>query len=251
MEPPARLSQYAKLIESFLGKAPAFQPIAEDHTHIQVERGLRGPTIKLPAGMPVQIVDAGGHARPVYRPLLIYSWIINELVERCDPWLADWISTLGEGAWPALVRHAAAGRFPGYSQWADYARKVFGDLVARQQPNGALLPEDIHANPETRWYLELTTLHALAGYAAKVDDARINSAIERCALYHLQETQPDHATAQPWGLLAFIQFAPALADQVLHALAMQYPASVTGVPLLLLNDVRYGLRQLSAKEPRS
>jgi hypothetical protein len=41
-----------------------------------------------------------------------------------------------------------------------------------------------------------------------------------------------------------VQYAPPLADQVLHALSMQYPAGVTGVPLLLLTDALYGLQRL-------
>ena len=57
-------------------------------------------------------------------------------------------------------------------------------------------------------------------------------------------SQPDHATAQPWALFAFVwnpQTRP-LADQLLHAARVQDPAARNGVSLILLADALYCLR---------
>ncbi len=233
--------QYANLIESMIVAPQAFVPAAEDASHLQVERGIIGPVIECPQ-TPVQIVDAGGHARPVYRPLLLYSWLRNC---RIGPAVfTGWVQSLQHhDIWSALVLSIAGERFQN-GTWTDEARLSFNQLIDQQRPGGAFLPVDSKANPETRWYEELLLLHALASYSVGQSDPRIHRAVERGALFHLEETQPDHASAQPWALLAFVQYAPLLADQVLHALSMQYPAGVTGVPLLLLTDALYGLRRL-------
>ena len=121
---------------------------------------------------------------------------------------------------------------------------VLDEWVDRQQSSGAFLSPDVKANPESRWFDEMRILHALADRAVKEKSPVIDQAVRKAAEYHLREIQPDHATADPWGLLAYIQYAPPLADQVLHAVRMQYPQGVHGTPLLLLTDVLYGLRRL-------
>ncbi len=130
------------------------------------------------------------------------------------------------------------------------SERIFNKLIAEQRSTGEFLPPDPNANLESRWYEELILLHAVAGYAARVRDDAIRRAVENSALFHFNETQPDHATTEPWGLLAFIQHAPPMADQILHSLTMQYPAGVTGIPLLLLRDVLYGLAELTMENKR-
>jgi hypothetical protein len=174
-------------------------------------------------------------ARPANLHLLEYCRLVTgERIEIRDAF---------DGApWSSLIFHVA-GELLDRPAWVERSRKAFFDFISKQQPGGAFFSADVHANPETRWYEELITLHALASYAARVQDPSMDNAVARNAEFHLNETQPDHATAEPWGLLAFIRYAPPLADQVLHAMSMQYPQGISGVPLLLMTDVLYGLQR--------
>ena len=66
----------------------------------------------------------------------------------------------------------------------------------------------------------------------------------RATEYHQRETQPDHASSQPWGLFAFAWNPDTrpLADQLLHAATVQHPVGQDGVSLILLADALYCLR---------
>jgi len=247
MNEPINLQRYAQLVGSMIPADVTFEPLEKDSSQIQVERGLRLPVVEVQSNQSIQIVDAAGHSRPVYRPLLVYSWLLaaerEDEIQASSGSLQGWIERLDDSIVSSLV-FATSGMLLKNQTWSARAVEKFGHLIDHQQPSGAFFAEDSGANPETRWYEELIALHAMASYAVRVNDQRAEQAAQRNALFHLEETQPDHASAQPWGLLAFAQFAPPMADQILHALTMQYPAGVTGVPLLLLTDALYGLRRL-------
>ena len=76
----------------------------------------------------------------------------------------------------------------------------------------------------------------------QAEDRTVARAVRRATRFHLNETQPDHATAQPWGLFAFVWNPPTrpLADQLLHADATA--RTIDGVSLILLADALYCLR---------
>jgi hypothetical protein len=183
--------------------------------------------------------------RAVYQPLKVYSQLLKGIPA---PELRDSIPKLDNSIWSMLTLQVAGEAF-NQPLWLQRAKDAFNNLADHQQPTGEFLAPDSKMNLESRWYEELTTLHAAASYAARVPSQKINSAVRRNAEYHLQETQPDHATSEPWGLLAFIQYAPSLADQILHAMQMQYPNAIPTIPLLLLQDVRYGLQRLTDNGP--
>jgi hypothetical protein len=127
--------------------APAFLPAAEDAERVQVERGVVFPDFLLDparaaapapaverliaAGSPhtigrIIVVDRAGHCRPVYRPLLVYSWlqafrIGYELLPRAEfgrweeasrTWCDELESRLGEFAWPPGSATAARFSWP-------------------------------------------------------------------------------------------------------------------------------------------
>jgi hypothetical protein len=241
------LPRYEKLIASLIPKGDSARLVPSAGA-IPIDLGITGPIVDLPLGASLAVVDAAGHARPVYRSLLVCSWLRLPSAKDFATALRAWIDTLDESPLAWLARAMAADVL-GNDRWRERAASVFHQLAQHQQPTGALLPIDRSANPETRWYEELMLLHALGGYAAMRPDPELDDAIKRAALFHQEETQPDHASSQPWALLAFAQYSPPLADQVLHAMAMQYPAGVRGVPLLLLNDALYGLRLLTRRKP--
>jgi hypothetical protein len=140
-----------------------------------------------------------------------------------------------ERAWAALAAFRA-GRAG--------SAGVFASVVAEQQPDGSLLGIDPATGPELQAYYELVLLHALASFALVSHDAPALSAVCRAAEFHTLEIQPDHATAQPWALHAFIYHEPArpLADQMLHALEANFGRELDAVSLLLLRDALYCLR---------
>jgi hypothetical protein len=242
----------------------------------------------------VSVVDAAGHARPVYRPLLIYAWLMSYRIayetlppatfgrwdEALRPWCDLLESELGpigvsetatpairggsaaEAAWTALALHVA-GKIFVRDAWTDLAADTFGRLARGQQPGGAFLLAAASDNPEPMWYHELAILHAAASYAVQAEDRTVARAVATSSAFVLNEIEPDHATAQPWGLFAFIwnPNARPLADQLLHAVEMRRPAqqsaqpspqqsappqeqpqSLDGVTLILLADALYCLR---------
>lgn len=116
-------------------------------------------------------------------------------------------------------------------------------LVRHQQPDGRFLASTGRDNPETHWYHELIILHALGAYALRRGDSSAQQAVNRAALLHLNETQPDHATAEPWGLFIFVrnmQTLP-LADHLIHCTQVQHPHGPDRHSWMLLRDALYCL----------
>ena len=309
----ADFARYDRLLTPHLRDARPARQYAEAPATIQVERGgallasavagntagidvaavdrlVELATTATPADLAqVAVVDAAGHARPVYRPLLIYAWLLSYRVgyetlapgvfgrwdEALRPWCDLLESELGgpigvsetatpairggsaaEAAWTALALHVA-GKIFVRDAWADLAADTFGRLSRGQREGGAFLLASVSDNPEPMWYHELSILHAAASYAAQAEDRTVARAVARGAAFVLNEVEPDHATAQPWALFAFIWHAAArpLADQLLHSVEMRRgPApsesAADGVSLILLADALYCLRLFTEPEPK-
>jgi len=231
---------------------------------IEITRGGRLGTIA--------IVDRMGHHRPIYRPLLIYAWLSafslryedlpREEFGRWEEALRAWSDLLeaelgdigwdptsawaarggsaSEACWIALALQRAGKVFV-RDAWIDLASDLFGKLTRAQQASGAFLESTPGDSPEARWFDELAILHAAAAYAALAEDRTVAAAVKRNTEFHLRETQPDHATSQPFGLFAFIwnQETRSLADQMLNHVAM---SQMDGVTQILLADVHQCLR---------
>lgn len=231
------------------------------------------------------VVDASGHHRPVYRALLVFAWLsayqlFYETLPRsefgrweeglrtwCDlleaeltqiSWPAGSMpagrgSSASEAAWMALALHIA-GKIYIRDAWTDLAADTFGKIVRAQATSGAFLTATGSDNPETHWYHELVILHAAASYAVRAEDRTVGSAVARNTLFHLNETQPDHATNQPWALFAFAwnDKTRMLADDLLHnaSVLKQSAAPTNGVSLILLADALYCLNLFLEKQPR-
>jgi len=222
----------------------------------------------------ILVIDAAGHARAAYRPAMVYMWLkafqlLYEVLpasefgrweEATRAWADLLESDLGattwmapqlpasagdrwaEMAWDALAL-SVAGKVFVRDAWTDLAADTFGRLTRAQQPSGAFLTATAADQPETMWYHELQLLHAAASYAVQAEDRSVAAAVLRASEFHQNETQPDHATTQPWGLFAFIWNAHTrpLADQLLHSLTLQQPGAIDGVSLMLLADCLYCL----------
>lgn len=223
----------------------------------------------------VVVIDSAGHHRPVYRPLLVYACLqafrlAYEVLPReafgkweeglrtwCDllegelgevDWPADGMparrgAAAAEAVWTALALHVAGKVFI-RDAWTDLASASFGRIVQTQAEPGHFLHPTPSDNPETWWYHELCLLHAAASYAVQVEDRPLAAAVKRATAYHMAETQPDHATSQPWGVFAFAWNADTrpLADQLLHATEARPDRTPDGVSSILLADALYCLK---------
>lgn len=102
--------------------------------------------------------------------------------------------------------------------------KVASERLARGSTAAAS-----EANEDAWVYRELCGLHALANLALLRRHQAWAQRVEQVASYHLQHTQPDHVTSQPWALFAFI-WSPKtrlFADQQIHDATAS--AATTGV----------------------
>ena len=123
---------------------------------------------------------------------------------------------------------------------------------ARQRPAGGYLLAEGSDNPETLWYHELQIVHAVASLGLQGDDVGLKTSAATAAAWHMNETQPDHATNHPWGLPAFLidPSTHVMADGLLHAATAQESAAregggVSGVSLILIADALYSCRRRS------
>lgn len=201
--------------------------------------------------------------RPIHRPLRTYALaraarIAPSLWASLDPATlaplrdavnssADITATLPASvgnrictiAWSALALYAA-------DTTSDLARRgadILTRLGSAQRPDGSFFTPARADNPETLWYHELVLLHAVSSYALLTNTPHLLDAAQRAALYHLHETQPDHATTQPWALNAFLLSPDTypLADQLLHTLQTQHPTGPDPISSILLADTLLSL----------
>ena len=218
--------------------------------------------VKLPRAA-AECRDGGGHARPFYAGLVAYAVGLAARLRPpgevdLPPLLDDhrarvWRDTLTYGSHAMLK----AGRQPTAAEagsvtadlWDELAGLALGDagdlttlprVVAAQDDCGAFFrfDGDLGDNPEPWWYHELVALHAVASYAATTGDAAAAGAARRSAAFHHAETQPDHATGQPWAVHAFLRDPDAAptADLLLLAATTGQPSSLGIVPRVLLAD---------------
>jgi hypothetical protein len=264
--PPAVRVERAAVLAEVLGRGYS------DLTRVLVERLIE--LARSGEHLIAEFFDAAGHERKVYRPLTVYAWLTSfrqlyetlprtefgrweeatrgwaDLLE-ADLGSTQWPAPLpaasgdrwAELAWNALALHVAGKVFV-RDVWIDLAADTFGRITRLQRENGSFLAATPSDQPETLWYHELQILHAAASYAVQAEDRVVASAVQKATSFHLNETQPDHATAQPWALFAFIWNADTrmLADQLLHTAQIQQSDRIDGVSLMLLADCLYCLR---------
>jgi hypothetical protein len=171
--------------------------------------------------------------RAVYRPLRAWG---ERLTGRIVSMEAAPLPVGLPGAKGAEVGVAAwTGRVAG-------DRGTFERLRDLQRTDGSFLVPTAADNLESLWYHELIVLHAFASYALECGDEGMLEGVRRAGLYHLNETQPDHATTEPWGINAFLlqEETYPLADQQLHAMRTQRPEGIDAVSAILLVDTLAG-----------
>ncbi len=261
--------------------APAARLMLEDDpaSYIALAEGWRLLAVAGAAGTTPGVHDGAGHVRDVYHPLVLHLHLAA--LERCYAILPPGLKARIEPALPmALAPYRAmgafadtppspaerprvlwqalclaqAGRVLGRAADAQRVRAVVETILAHPGPGGALSPLDPQESLEGWTWRELTGLHALAALALLERWPRWLQRVHEVAAYHVENTQPDHATAQPWALAAFARWPDTsiFADQQIEALMLQGgPPAAAGQPrraghplsALLLADAAASLAQ--------
>ena len=161
----------------------------------------------------------------------------------------------GAGLWAALCGVEAAA-VVGNEALAARAHDLAGRCLDAPGEAGALHRQQPEESLDGWIFAELVALHALGDLAAWAREMKHNAQNEymdrlrRAAGYHLENTQPDNVTTQPWGALAFALDPAAwlLAEQQLHDVSVQAGLEAGGrtvAALLLADAVHFGRRHLA------
>ena len=143
-------------------------------------------------------------------------------------------------ALPDTPRHQAAGQ---------EALDAVNQLLEQFQSDGPLHPRDANDQLDAWTYRELAAAHALSHLARPAGESALQQRVVDVARYHLQCTQPDYTTYEPWGMPAFAQVPDTLifVDQQLHDVSTNVHLSGDAsalVPALLLADTACAMRQV-------
>lgn len=203
--------------------------------------------------------DELGHHRPVYRLLLLHGGL---RVMMTSPSLAEPRPLILPPAhenpsadlqlWGCLLQleQSAIKALP--TAATDAALAQIDELLTRPGEGGSLHRMNADESLDGWTWRELVGLHALAHVCVLAPSPMRLNRLQEVASYHLDNTQPDNTTNQPWGLPGFVLGgAVTLAEQQLHdvlahatTLASRRPPLLTG--LLLADAAR--LLQRSPKD---
>jgi hypothetical protein len=90
-------------------------------------------------------------------------------------------------------------------------------------------------------YDELCAIHAAYNAARWSGDERMMEQVRRAVRWHVGNTQPDHATSEPWGLAAFaaLDETGTFAEQQLHDAEVQLGRGDSAIIRALLLDAEW------------
>ncbi len=251
---------------------PAARLLLEDEPglHRQLVAGFKaladmGRSAAATGRLPV-LRDGAGQRRAVYHPLVlhlhlvafekVYESMSASMWSACEDAIADAVG-------PARSVEDYADAPPPHDEvdlvlWrslclleqaALLSRDVDVELVdsvvhaalSDAGPAGSLHRYDSDESPDAWTYRELTGLHALANLAVRRRNPAWARRVQEVASYHLENTQPDYTTYEPWAVFAFA-WSPQtamFADQQLHDVQTHLASAeggVTVMPALLLTD---------------
>lgn len=281
---PAGATQVAAQSHSILTTLPPalllLRDAAEDHEGlVACARGLAQLASKSSGAMGrtvPRLEDPAGHGRDVYYPLALhvclsafarrYESLPARLWGRCEEalgraveptrWVGNYTDTPPSPQATALVLWLALclldfALVVGRDVDVELADAVVYQVVKRPGAEFSLHPrsESTDGGSLDTWtYRELCGLHALADLALLRRNRGWSQRVEQVAMYHLQNTQPDHATRQPWAVFAFL-WSPrtrVFAEQLIHDATVHGGAGEVG-PMagILLADAAAQLEQLA------
>lgn len=192
---------------------------------------------------PISFRDALGHSRDVYHPLAVhlclaayiqhYETMPVDLWGHCEQAVPEAIapmrmiehftdatpplSMIPMVLWQALCVAEQAHIF-GRDADMELIDAVVSAATSEPGRDGALHSYSPQETLDTWTYRELVGLHALANLALLRRNSVWSKRVEQIAVYHLENTQPDNVTNQPWGVFAFL-WSPktrSFAEQQIH-----------------------------------
>lgn len=177
-----------------------------------------------------QLTDPAGHRRPIYLPLafhlLLCAWqrhvqeplpagarevanCMKARLTQCDE-AKDDVGIAEAGIdlqlWECLCLYQLSMMTADEPLWKKVVAQVRG-LLEKPGEYGALHVHDPADSLDAWTYRELVGLHALFHLAVLMEDEAIKRRCGEIAQYHLDNTQPDNTTNQPWGVAAFLSDA--------------------------------------------
>jgi hypothetical protein len=222
-----------------------------------------GPDPQPPAPL---LSDPLGHARDLYHPLVLHLHLaaFSKLYESLPVGLWSACEELvpraceGVRAVEAWANRAPPPEKTALVLWeslclhdqADLAKRdadaelvdtIVHAITARPGPGGSLHPRDEGPQGESldAWtYRELTGLHALTNLAIARRSAAWAARVEEIALYHLNNTQPDNTTNEPWAVAGFLWSTKtrSFGEQQLHDATAHGAGEIGPVAAMLLAD---------------
>jgi hypothetical protein len=132
--------------------------------------------------------------------------------------------------WQAMCLYEA-GRLLQRDVDVEVAESIVHQVLSQPGPDGSFAERDPEESPDAWTYRELVGIHALANMALFTRNRQWAARVERIALHHLENTQPDHTTGEPWGLFAFLwsEKVRTFGEQQLHD-AASYTSQAGGGP---------------------
>lgn len=206
---------------------------------------------------PPRLADPAGHVREEYHALAVhlclaafarrYETLSPDVWAACEQAVLDAVAPLRlveffqEAAPPAmapLVLWSALGlmqaaRLLSRDVDLDIADAVVATIVDRPGHKGSLHPTHSDDTIDTWTYRELVGLHALANIALLRRNAAWIKRVREVAMHHVEHTQPDNATTQPWALFAFL-WSPGtrpFAEQQMHDATVQGASPISAMLL--------------------
>ncbi|MEM6331747.1 MAG: hypothetical protein AAF823_00190 [Planctomycetota bacterium] len=186
--------------------------------------------------------DAHGHTRPAYAALVTAM--------ACDASKATAHQPNEEAMQAAVASVMASDGFDLdlFKPRLAHHTAALTDTAIEGAPDGSMHPfVDGQELIDVWWYRELVAIHALGVLALRPPaESRLRDRLEQAVMHHVMNTQPDHTTAQPWGVAAFAYFPDAIpfADQQLHDAQANWTASGPAsalLPGIILADAAFTL----------
>lgn len=209
------------------------------------------------------MADPAGHVRDIYHPFAMhlclaafhrrYETISPSRWSQCEQAISEmmihlrWIEQYADAApaladvpvvlWSALAM-AEQATLMSRDIDLEMTDSAVAAIVASPGREDCLHEMTNDDSLDTWTYRELVGLHALARLALHRRNNGWAKRVEQVANFHLENTQPDNATNQPWGVFAFLWSSKTrgFAEQQLHDATTHGGGKLLLLPAMLLAD---------------